>query len=165
MAELENIISAVCSTLQEQETAIHVFPAGAKKHHSEPVVTVGLKAGEGVPSGFSEYIGERYDTVNDAYYEVYGKRLELTLGINVFSPKSEEYGSGECLDIVSRIIAAVPLLPSGIKVRKISCGETKFDTSVNMFLCTAELECTCFLYAERTGEDEFLDFTLRGVLV
>ncbi len=167
MAELENIISAVCMVLEEQNTAdaIHIFPAGMKKHHSKPIVTVGLKAGEGLPSGFAEYLGMRYDREEGEYHEIYGKRLDVTLGINVYSPKSEEYGAPECLNIVSGIIAAVPAFPTGIKVRKISCGETKYDVSVDMFLCTAELECTCFLYANGKDDGEFLDFRVRGVLV
>lgn len=166
MAELDSILSAVCDTLESKKisAAISRYPYGGKKQHEAPVVTVGLKSGSTAPSGFAEYMGQRYDRVTDTYNEIYGKRLDMSFAIDIYSPKSQAYGAGRCLEIFGEIAEACSSLPSGIRVKEILCGETKYDTAVNMFCCQAELKFTAFLYAEQTGDAEFLDFVLKGVL-
>jgi len=166
MAELETIVAAVRGAIEAaglKTTA--AFPAGGKKRCAVPVAAVGVRAGEGVPSGFAEYMGERFDEASGACFEVYGKRLELTICADVYSPKEDGYGAAGCLAAVGLVLAALPNLPSGVKIRKFTCGETQFDAKTELFLCRTELLCTCFLYADRTGDSELLDFTLKGVLV
>lgn len=167
MAEIDSIISAVCSVLSEKtgNTSVKIFPAGAKKRYEDPVITVGLKAGSGVSAGFAEYLGERYDERTSSYFETYGKRLELTLGIDVYSPNNSNFGADKCLEIVSVIMGAVPEFQSGIRVKKITCGETGFDMSTGMFLCPVEMECTCVFYAEKLDDEELTAFRLRGEMV
>ena len=164
MTEIEAILSGVRSALETAEVAdvMTAFPAGEKKRFTEPVVALGVRAGESVSAGFSEYMGERYDEDDDAYYEIYGKKLELTLGVDIYAPK--ESGAGACLDVLAKIIAALPALPSGIRIKRFSCGETGFDAGTGMLLLKADMPCLCFMYADNTGDSELLDFTLKGVL-
>ena len=166
MAELDTVITAICDTLEKEKisAAIARYPYGGKERHEAPIVTVGLKSGSAAPSGFAEYMGQRYDSTTDTYNEIYGKRLDMALAIAIYSPKSQEYGAGACLQIFGEIAEACTSLPDGIRVKEIVCGETKFNTDVCMFCCEAELRLTAFLYAEQKEDTEFLDFVLRGVL-
>lgn len=164
MTEIESVISCVCSALENTQAAevLTAFPQGGKKRYTTPVIAVGLRCGESASAGFAEYLGERHDVNSGAYCEIYGKRLELTLGVDIYSPK--ESGAGACLQTAAKVMAALPDLPNGVRVKKFSCGETVFDPAAGMFLLRAEMPCTCFMYADKTGDEELLDFTLRGVL-
>lgn len=164
MTEIESIISAVGTALSGANAAkiLTAFPAVSKKRFAVPVAAIGVRRGESVSAGFSEYMGERFDESMGTYCEVYGKKLELTLGLDIYAPR--ESGAGACLDTAAKIISALPVLPSGVKVKSFSCGEPGFDPKTEMFLLKTELHCVCFMYADKTDDAELLNFTLRGVL-
>lgn len=163
MSEIESIISAVCRALTEEtgETAVKIFPAGAKKRFEAPVITVGLRGGSGVPAGFAEYLGQRYDEDTARHIETYGKRMEITLGVDIYSPNKVGFGAGKCIDIAGMIMGAVQKFDF-IRIRKVSCGETGFDASAGMFRCPMEMECVCVFYADKVDDGELSAFRLRG---
>ncbi len=166
MTEMESVITGVCSAIKACGVG-NVFPAypyGTGERYLSPVVTVGVKAGSGMGASFAEYLGESYDRETDRYTEIYGKRLEITLALGIYSPVSEEYGANGCASVFGDIVSALPALPSGVKTREIKCGETVFDEKTGMFLLESEIRLTAFLTAEASDEDEVLDFTLRGTV-
>jgi len=166
MAELDTITTAVRDALAAEVAGAVIceYPYGKKLRHDCPVVAVGIKSGSGISSGFAEYMGEFYDAQRDTYSELYGKRMELSLGVFIYSPKNQAYGAGACMTVFGQIAAAISTMPSGLRVHELTCGETRFDAETGMFLCQAELRCTAFMYASRTCEEEFLSFTLRGAV-
>lgn len=168
MAELDSIINAVCEAFEKSglSAAILKYPSSLRKHYDVPVAAFGIKNGTGVSSGFAEYMGLRYDGEKDVYFELYGKRMELTLGISIYSPKNAKFGSGKCFEIFEEMTAAITKLPSGIRVKEMTCGETKYSTEEEMFKLETTISCTAFLYAEREDSStEFLDFRVKGVQV
>lgn len=168
MAELDQVLQAVCTSLENSDisVAIQRYPLEMRKRYTTPVITVGLKSGVGTTPGFAEYIGQRYVQESDQYIEVYGKRLELTLCLNIYAPKSEANGAGKCMELFGKVLTTLNTLPSGLRIRSVTCGETEFDHSANLFCCPCEVKLTAFLYAETTEDiGEFLDFILKGVLV
>lgn len=166
MAELDSIISAVCQGLRDGgvSAVISQNPFGGKKRHTKPIVTVGLKAGEAVSCGFAEYLGTRYDTVSGILNELYGKKIEISLGLSLWSPNLEQFGHEMCLKLFSQVTDALNCLPEALKVRELSCGETDYDDTAEMFRCDAELKLSAFLTAENRDDSQFLDFKLKGVL-
>jgi len=166
MAEIETIIGAVCETLGEalETDVLQAWPPAAKRRHEAPVVTVSLRAGSAVAAGLAEYLGERYDDETAAWCETYGKRLELTLGVDVYAPAGAG-GAVKCLDIVAGVIGAIPALQAGIKVRRFTCGEARFDQATGMFVCPADMECACYFYADKRGDEELSGFILKGKAV
>lgn len=166
MAELESVISIVCQGLSDGgvSAVISQNPFGGKKRHTRPIVTVGLKAGSTVSCGFAEYLGMKYDPKSDTYNELYGKKLDVALGLSFWSPKTESYGHEKCLLLFSQVADALKSLPESLKVRELSCGETNYDTTAEMFRCDAELKLSAYLTAESTDDSQFLDFKLKGVL-
>ena len=166
MTEIESVIAGVCSAIETcgVGNVFTAYPYGTRERYLSPVVTVGVKAGSGMGASFAEYLGESYDRDTDSYTEVYGKRLELTLAVCIYSPKSAEYGADGCASVFGSVVSALPSLPSGVKVREIKCGETVFDEKTGMFLLESEIRLTAFLTAEASDEDEVLYFTLRGTV-
>lgn len=167
MAEIDVVISGVCAALKAAgvPAAVTSFPFGGKKRHTKPIAAVSVKSGSAISSGFAEYLGEYLDVETGGYYELYGKRLELTVGIGIYSPPDEQHGAIACPKLFSDIAAAVTRLPAGLRVKEISCTETRFDEDVGLFLCEAELSCAAHLYARAEEEGEFLDFRLKGEVV
>lgn len=166
MAELDKIMELVRDTLADDNTDAFVcgYPAGMKKRREKPVVAVYMKGGSGIPPGFYEYMGMRYNPDLDDYTELYGKKLDLTLGLYIYSPKIPEFGADACMAVLRRILERLSAIPGCLKVKEIQCGETMYDDKTDMFLCPAELKCTAFMYAEKQDDGEILDFILRGVI-
>ena len=167
MAELDSVISIVCQSLSSGGVSaiISQNPFGGKKRHTSPIVTVGLKAGSTMSCGFAEYLGMRYDAESDTYNELYGKKIDISLGLSLWSPKTESCGHEKCLMLFSQVVDALKCLPESLKVRELSCGETEYDTTAEMFRCDAELKLSAFLTAESNDDSQFLDFKLKGVLI
>lgn len=166
MTEIETISEAVRAALGECgiENVIAAYPAGMRERYASPVVTVGIGSGSGVSGGFAEYLGISYDEQEDTYSEIYGKRLELSLAIGIYSPKDAQYGAEKCGSIFGSIASSVSSMPSGIRVKELKCGETVFDPRSGMFRLGAEMRITALLYAQSTDDGEILDFTLRGTV-
>ena len=166
MSEIESILEAVRGTLADAGVrAVTAFPAGGYRRYKEPVCAVGLASGQGVDAGLAEYMGERFDKALGRTVEIYGKRLELGVEVRIYSPKGEP-GANGCLDAMAKVIAALPHLPSGVRVRGFTSGEVGFDTGTDMYLTNLTLNCVCFFYAETADEEfEIMDFKLKGAVI
>ena len=140
MAELDNIINTVCQVLNTQNIpAIRVFPYKNKEKHTQPIITVGLKSGEGLPTGIAEYMGTKYYQESDTYVEIFGKKMDITLQADIYSPRSDKYGAEKCMDLFGEIAQATLMMPAGLKIKRLACSQTKFDTEINMFVCNTEI--------------------------
>ena len=161
MTELETIIGCVRDSLSNGGVSAVIVqnPPGNKKRHTNPIVTVGLKAGA-LSVGSTEYLGEdRF-----SHLEIYGQRIELTLGLGLWVPKNGEDSHDACLELFSQIAGALGELPEAVRVKELVCGETVFDASAEMFRCDGELRLSAYLIAEKEDDGAFLDFKLKGVI-
>ena len=140
------------------------YPEGARGRYASPAVAVGLGAGCCVSAGGPEYLGMSFDERIGGSVEVYGKRMELTLALWIFSPRCAPFGAAGCAAVFGELAAALPCLPSGIRVKELRCGETVFDESAGMFRLDAELGISAFFSAEASDDSEVLDFNLRGTV-
>ena len=161
MTELETIIGCVRDSLVNGGVSAVIVqnPPGNKKRHTHPIVTVGLKAGA-LSVGSVEYLGEdRFSR-----REIYGRRMELTLGLGLWVPKDSESSHETCLELFSQIVGALGELPESVRVKELVCGETVFDPSADMFRSDGELKISAYLIAEKEDDGVFLDFKLKGVI-
>lgn len=164
MSELESIVSAVCSWLETLGIrAAAAYIPGAARRHTEPIVTVGLKTGAAMTCGQADYLGIKTDETG-ASRELYAKRADLTLELDIWAPRTAEGSAQACADIFGTLAARIPALPGGIRVREISCGETRFDETAGMYFCPAAMSATVFLYAQAEEDGMFTDFYVKGVL-
>lgn len=160
---LETVLEAVVSALQEEGLkALREFPDQRADLGAETLVTVGLESCKFLGAGLGEYLGTSVkEDGNEA--ELFGKRLELRLRLEVFSPYSKKGGAQACLDSVTAMSAALERLPAGLKPLELGWEELRVDDRLRVYSCPCILRCHVFLVAERSDDaTEFLNFVLKG---
>ena len=159
------VTKAVCDAVTKCGTfAICRYPAETKLKYRQPAAAVYIKESRGLSSGFGEYIGTR-TTPEGGETEIYGKKLAMTIGFDVFSPEGSQYGAEGCSRALSNVLNAMSLVPSAIKPREITLGDTKFNSQTGMYMAQGEIRCDVYVSAERDDDGTFTDFRLRGVVV
>lgn len=164
-AGLESVRRVMADWLNAQGVpAVTAWPVSPRQEREQPVVVVSLRGCKAGPAGFQDYLGERYDEREDRWEERYGKKAELTLGLDIYAPEKE--GGGEAVQAAFDALAGVLILggPEGIDLREFSCGETLRDSGSRRLKRPVEAVCTAWLCAVRDAGGAFVDFELRGVV-
>lgn len=161
MKELGQIRDAVISALKagglEAEAA---FPGKWAAERETALATVSVGAAEGRALGFCGYLGETRDR-NGQTREVYGKRLEGVISVDVRARRAAECEEG------TQTAAALLLggLPEGIRPGELSWEALAWEKQTGLFLRRGNLKCEALFLAESGDEGPaFLDFVLKGVL-
>lgn len=157
---LDSVTSAVTQTLQTAHIpAVSAYPS----HGLDPdraVVCVSVQKCECLSGAFAEYLGLSYDDF-DNRIELYGQRLDLVLGLDIYAPHDD--GPESCSSLFLQISQALHALPSGLRVRKLSAGNAAPDKTTGLFHCPVALHCRALLIARADPDSgEFLDFVLKG---
>ena len=162
-AGLERICQVVADYLNERGVAaVTAWPAAPRQEREEPVAVVSLRGCRAGHSGFQNYLGERYDEASGRWEERYGKKAELTFGLDLYAP---EKGDGAALQAAFDALAQALLLgePEGLAVEEFSCGQTARDGESRRLKRPVEAVCTAWLSAANDAGGGFTDFELRGV--
>ena len=144
--------------------AFRAFPETAEALPADGGVSVGVDSYAVNCSGLGDYLGTRAAGGGKAEKELYGKRLSLTLGLEVFVPFGPG-GAAGCDRAADRLRDALPALPQGLRVLEMDCGEVNADEELGAYRCRCTVKCLAFLVAETDGEEpEFTDFKLKGTV-
>ena len=164
MDRLDEVLELLKEALLDQGMPAVVLAQapGEKADYSAPVLALRLKSCSYSPGAFLDYLGLRLDSESQAWRELYGKRLDLCLGLDIYAPR--EQGGSACGGLFGQLCSALGALPAGLKAKDLRCGAVKFDEGLGMFCCPAELDCSAYLCAEKDEESLFQDFRLRGVI-
>ena len=128
-------------------------------------VCVGAESCKALSPGFGDYLGIKTDPISGELKELYGKRLELIISFEVFSPFGEAFGADACVGCADKLSALLCSLPSGLSCIELNRGEVSADNELSVFRCLCSLRCLAFFLAEKSENDaEFLDFILKGAL-
>ena len=143
--------------------AVTAFPAAPRKEEARPVAVVSLRGCRAGAASFQNYLGERFDEASGRWEERYGKRAELTFGLDIYAP---EQGGGEGVQKAFDALAGALLLggPDGMDLREFSCGATVWDAQRRRLRRPVEAVCAAWLCAAADAGGGFVDFELRGVL-
>ena len=162
MKELTQVRQAVIQALSQAGLpALEAFPDRRANSYEGAVAAVAVGAAEGKVLGFCNYLGERYDAPTATWRELYGKKLRVTVGLDLYAPA--EGGEAACQRAFDRMAAAFHSGgPPGLKVRSLSRGEGSFDEGQGLFCCPVEAVCEAWLYAETDGSGAFLRFEVKG---
>ena len=114
------------------------------------------------PSGFQNYLGDRYNEETGRWEEQYGRKAEITFGLDLYAP---EKGDGEAVQAAFDALAGALLLggPEGLELQSFSCGQTVRDGESRRLKRPVEAVCTAWLCAVSDAGGAFVDFELRGV--
>ena len=70
--------------------AVTAWPGEERLRRDEPIAVVSLRGCRAGPAGFQDYLGERYDQESGQWEEIYGRRTELTFGLDLYAPAEAE---------------------------------------------------------------------------
>ena len=158
----DTIIHALIGILRDARLdAREKFPHSDFNPETDTIVTVGARSTRALSPGFGEYLGIETDPRTLAERELYAFRLELELCLDIFS-----HSNDTATDALAKIERALGHAPAGLRLIRLSAGETKVDRSTEMLKCAVTLKCGAYLtaYADLEADGEFLDFVLKGVL-
>ena len=111
---------------QQGVDAVCAYPEERRRQRSGPVAAVSLRACQGGPGGFRDYLGERYDESTGQWQELYGRKAALTFGLDLYAPRGQgDVGIQTAFDQVVQAFAQGA--PQGLAVQEVSCGETVYD--------------------------------------
>lgn len=162
-AGMEKIRQAMAEYLEKQGlNTVTAWPM-TRRAEAGPVVSVSLRGCEAGPSGFQDYLGERFHEDKGLWEECYGKKARLTFGLDIFAP---EKADGQELQETFDQLAGALILggPEGLRVEEFSCGETGYDSQSRRLRRKVQAVCTAYLCAVTETGGEFVDFELRGVV-
>ena len=159
---LELIRERMTQYLQVQDlNALTAWPKEARMEQDKAVVVVSLRKCQAGPSGFQDYLGERYNEEAGRWEELYGKRVRLTFGLDLYAAAKQ--GEEAIQGAFDRLAAALQDgCPEGMEVVEFSCGETTYDNGGRLLKRAVEVLCTAYLYAVTEPGGAFLDFEIRG---
>lgn len=163
---LDDVLDAVVTVLKaENLNAFREFPERRADLKTGVSVSVGIDSCKYLSLGMGEYLGTRTGVGGKADAELFGRRLELELRFEIFSPFGTTFGASGCVQYTDSLRACFGKLPSGIRVLDMNCGEVSADEKLSAYRCVCSLRALAFMVAESDGaETEFLDFVLKGTV-
>ena len=141
--------------------AVTAWPAEERLRREGAVAAVTLRACQAGPAGFQSYLGERYNQETEQWEEIYGRKVRLTFGLDLYAPpQAGETALQTALDALAQACAGAG--PEQISLQEFSSGETAYDKDSRLLRKPAQALCTVYLYAARQADGQFLDFEIRG---
>ena len=158
---MEKICQAMADYLEGRGIPAHTAWPMTPREEKGPVVVVSLRSCQAGPAGFQDYLGERYDQETGQWEEIYGRRTELTFGLDLYAPAETE---GEVLQTAFDALADALTrgCPQGLSLVEFSCGETVYDKQARLLRRPAQAVCQAYLHAITRPGGLFVDFELRG---
>ena len=143
--------------------AMNAWTDRERERLTEPTAVVSVRKCQVGPAGFQDYLGERFDKDSGQWTELYGRKAELTLGLDLYAP--EETEGTEMETALFRLARAlVRGGPEGVSIREFSCGETEHDGMARLLRRKVRAVCLVCLTGEEEPAAAFSEFEVRGGL-
>lgn len=127
------------------------------------IVSVGAKQTELTGAGLMHYLGERYDAESGHTLEVYGRRMKMTVALDVYASRRK---GARCCEETAEAVAETLLSGAieGVSLEEMRWEKTEWDREYGMFVRRGTAECTAYFVATADEENAVLtDFILKGV--
>lgn len=159
---IDKIRERVADYLNAQGVAaVTAWPTEERLRREGAVAAVTLRACQAGPAGFQSYLGERYNQETKRWEELYGRKVRLTFGLDLYAtPQAGEVALQAALDVLAQ--ACTGAGPEGFAIQEFSSGETAYDRDSRLLRKPAQAVCTVYLYAITEADGTFLDFEIRG---
>lgn len=132
--------------------AIESYSEEQLKRYATAVAAVGTKETVIEESGAAQYLGEKVDEATQETVSVYGRKMLLTLLIEVYAPRTlGAAGCEKAAEVVTQ--ALMTALPEGLKLGSLQWGKTGWDKTTGMFRLDASAKYAAYFVAE-AAEDE-----------
>lgn len=159
---LDAVREHMASFLQERGVeAVCAWPERARTRPAGAVAAVSLRSCEGGPAGFRDYLGERWNRETGHWEELYGRKVRLIFGLDLYAAEGAEAQSA-----FDRVAGAFHQGgPEGLKVLSFSSGELEYVEEWRLFRCPAQVVCEGWLCAAAQEDGGFTDFEVRGAQI
>lgn len=163
--QLQALRESMTAFLQREGVpALTAWPQRARERVEEALVVLDILEFKAEPSGFRNYLGDRFDPDTQAWQELYGQRAEVTFSLTVFSPADQ--GAVHCQQVLEGLAQALSQAgPAGLTVREFSWKKISYDGDTGAFCCEAAAQCGALLYAVTDEQGTFLEFEVRGEMI
>lgn len=138
--------------------AVTAWGEGRRPRPGGVIAAVSLRGMESGEPGFQSYLGERYNGESGCWEELYGKRVELTFGLDLYAATAEEVQAG--LDVLSAALSGGG--PEGMEPVGFSTGETLYRQAERQYFCPVQARFGVWAVAAAREDGSFLDFEVRG---
>ena len=127
---LESVREEMAALLRARGVdALCAWPDGERVRRSGAVAAVSLRRCEGGPAGFRDYLGERYNPESGRWEELYGRKVRLVFGLDLYAP-----GAAQAQTALDRLAGALHQGgPGGLQVMELSAGEAEYDGTLRLF--------------------------------
>lgn len=159
MSGMEELQRALVDFLLEHGlSALTAWSEDKRLRPGQAVAAVSLRALECAPPGFQDYLGERYNEETGQWEELYGRKAQLTFGVDIYGSTAETVRAG----VNTLSLALSRDGPAGLRPVELHVGETAYQESARRYLCPAQVRFTAWLAAVAGEDGSFLDFEIRG---
>lgn len=111
--------------------------------------------------GFQDYLGVMRDQSSGVEQELYGKRAELTLALDVFAPR--DGGEGMCQRAAEAVAECLVCQgAAGLSALEVQAGRVEFLEKEGLYREEVSCRCTAWLVARMDDGGAFVDFEVRG---
>lgn len=114
------------------------------------------------PGAFQDYMGVRTDPETGRTRELYGREAELTLAVDIFSPR--DGGESVCQQAAETVTESLVCRgAAGLAALEIRAERVEFLEKDGLYRQEVRCRCAAWLVAERDEDGEsFTDFEVRG---
>lgn len=159
MRGIQELRQSLADYLREKGlAAVTAWSQEGRGPAGKAVAAVSLRGLESGPPGFQDYLGERYDEGTGRWEELYGKKVELTFGLDLCAATAQ--GVQEGLDALSAALGEEG--PRGLRPVAFSAGETAYDGGSRRYVCPVQARFMAWCTAVAAEDGVFTDFEVRG---
>lgn len=162
MKGLEQVRRAVMERLEQAGVrALSKMDEAPETRPDAPVAAVAVREGKSGGAGFGSYLGQETDPETGEIRELYGKRLELELAVDIYAPTAESC-EGAAMTAAGVLLEG---LGAGVRPLEVKWEEPRWDRERELFLCRGSARCRAYFTAAMDDESgTLLDFELKGVV-
>lgn len=140
---------------------VNAVTAWGSEHRARPtaaLAAVSLRGLEGGSAGYQDYLGEQFNEKSGAWEELYGKKLELTFGLDLYAATAGEVSAA--LERMGELLGGGGR--SGMTPAGFSAGETVYQSESRRYFCPIQARFQVWAVATAREGETFLDFKIKG---
>lgn len=141
--------------------AVTAMESSARKSRDCPVAAVSLSKVVCAAGGFKDYLGLRHNRDTGLEDEVYGKAVEITLGLDLYTPRNG--GESACQQAFGVMAEALSCHGAGgLSVTELRSGSVEFLERDGLYRLPVSCTCKGWLVAAVDSSGTFVDFEVKG---
>lgn len=141
--------------------AVTAMERSERRHWNGPTAAVSLNRVVCASGGFRDYLGLRHNEETGCEDELYGRAVELTLGLDLYAPR--DGGESACQQALGIMAEALTCRGAGgLSVQELQSGAVEFLERDGLYRMPVKCICKGWLVAATDSSGSFVDFEVKG---